>query len=448
MPAPVPRPPKGVKPYDWALRQLRVPQAHKVARGAKDVVIALIDIGYRHHAALDGHLWRNPDPKRGDVHGWDFVGDDASLEYEGRNEESSKYYRGHHVFVAGEIAATAPECPVMIVRVGYGAPDSWAAGIRYAVGHGAKVLVIPHGYIAGEARDGVPLFYRGTDFSYPEDNPGVRRALEEAYEAGCLVFKGTADNRGRRVAVANSCFEGVVAVGSSNRAGEAADICCSADYAEVAAPGGQRGSPDDRDRIWGYGGDNDLIPFTGGCMACGFAGGVAGLVWSRFPSLMNEQVRQILRNTARGQGWNPMLGWGILDAGKAVSLKDEALSPDLRIEHRKCGWAARRGKPVMKVALTNRGALDIRRAVVAAYDGDPRRPAAPEGTCEQPVILKTAQIGHALLAVRGLHSAEAEIALAKPPTGGRAWLEAYVADHRGPVEVARARIPVARAPAR
>ena len=161
----VPAPPRGVRPYDWALRQLRVRQAHRVTRGDGQVVIALIDIGYRHHPALDGHLWRNPRPQRGDVHGWDFVKDDATLEYTGHEEDSSAYFRGHHVFVAGEIAATAPGCPIMILTWSWRRPASLVEAIRYAVEHGAKILVSPHSYLTGDIRDGTALFYRGTNFS-------------------------------------------------------------------------------------------------------------------------------------------------------------------------------------------------------------------------------------------------------------------------------------------
>jgi hypothetical protein len=366
------------------------------------------------------------------------VNDDATLAYTGPQEDTSSYYRGHHVFVAGEIAAVAPACPVMILTWGYQRPASLAAAIRYAVGHGAKVLVIPHGYLTGGLRDGTPLFYRGTDFAYPFDNPELRRVLDEAYDAGCLVFSGTADNRGRRVAIANAGFDTVVAVGSSNRLGEAADICCSADYVEIGAPGGDRQSANLRDRVWGYGGDHNLIPFTGGCMACGFAGAVAGLVWSRFPALTNEQVRQVLRNTARGTAWNSKLGWGLLDAARAVSLKDGALEPALRIAGRQCALNLRRGKPVLRVALRNDGALDVDHAIVVAYNGPPCKPAAPEGTIEKPVILKTTQIGHAIVTVRGLHETELEIGLTERPAGGRVWLEAYSLDRHGPDTVARA----------
>lgn len=76
--------------YDWARAQLRVPDAHIVTRGSREVVVAVIDLGYRHHPALDGHLWANRCPTRGDVHGWDFVDDDASSQRPARSAASPR----------------------------------------------------------------------------------------------------------------------------------------------------------------------------------------------------------------------------------------------------------------------------------------------------------------------------------------------------------------------
>lgn len=420
-------------PYGWPLRQLRIPQAHRITRGSPDVVLAVIDLGYRYHPHHEGHLWVNPNPTKADIHGWDCHDDDASLEYIGQKADSP-YYINHHAFIVGEAVACAPECPVMVVRVGYGNPDSWWKGIDYAVEHGARILVIPHGFITHGLDSPDPLFYRGTDFSYPVDNPELRRALEDAYDAGCLILKGTADNRGRRVAAANAAIDAVVAVGSSSRKGEPADICCSADYVEIAAPGGQRDSEDETDLVWSTGGQGDYVSSTGGCMASGFAGGVCALVMSRFPHLSNEEVRQILRNTTSGDAWNPELGWGILDAERAVSLQEEELGQRLKVADDTDRLIHRDGKPLLQIALENRGAFDIERALVTVFTGDPRKAAAPEASMENPVILVNRQIGHAITGVRGLHSSMLEIALAEEPSG-QIWVQAYTLDLHGSHDV-------------
>ena len=343
---------------------MRVPEAHETTTGSPGVVVALIDLGYRHHPDLDGHLWENPRPTRGDVHGWDFMDDDATLEYTGANEDSP-YLRNHHVFVAGEVAAVAPRCPIMILRVGYQRNHgSWAKAVRYAAEHGARVIVMPHGYIRRAPGGDVPLVYQGTDFSYPEDNPELRRALDEAYDRGCLVISGTADNLGRRVAAAPPAFATVCAVGSANRLDRPSTVAARADYVEFAAPAGQQ-TPDPRDQVWGCGGDENYTSFYGGCMASGFAGGVAALVRSRFPDLSNDQLRQVLRNTARpaqgvtpdARGWDDRLGYGLLDAHRAVSLAEEQLCRDVRLVEPTIKVISRGGKVVVEAEIENRRGL-------------------------------------------------------------------------------------------
>ncbi|MFP4443481.1 MAG: S8 family serine peptidase [Spirochaetia bacterium] len=68
-------------------------------------------------------------------------------------------------------------------------------------------------------------------------------------------------------------------------------------------------------------------------MSSGFAGGVTALVWSRFPDRTNREIRQILRNTARKSAgrddWDPELGWGVLDAHRAVPLSEDQLCHSL-----------------------------------------------------------------------------------------------------------------------
>lgn len=429
--------PPGVKPYDWALKQLRATRAHRVTRGSREMVVAVIDLGYRHHPDMDGHLWENPRPTRGDRHGWDFADGDATLEYRGpEKNEASPYYSGHHVFVAGEIAALAPGCPVMIVRVGLEPHqgDSWAAAIRYAVDNGARVLVIPHGYLAGRNSTGRDFFYGGTDFTYPFDNPDIRPALDYACDHDCLVVRGTADNRGRRVAVAMSAVDSVFSVGSTNRRDEPADICCRADYVEAGAPGGQRHSQDGKDRIWGLGGNRDYMPFTGGCMACGFAGAAAALAWSRHPSLSAGQLRQLLRNTARrpekvrpdADGWEPRLGYGIIDAGRAVGIEREKLLRDVRVVASSVRRA--RAGAWIEGVIENRGVFDAEKALVVAYNGDPSRPADPARSIDNPAaLLQVKQTGHAIVRVRGLRRAAFRIRVAEKP-GRRAWFETFCLD--------------------
>ncbi|RJS85873.1 hypothetical protein CW702_00595 [Candidatus Bathyarchaeota archaeon] len=274
----------------------------------------------------------------------------------------------------------------------------------------------------------LPFFYRGTDFTFPIERRDLREALDNAYRSGCLIFMGVADNRGRRAAVFPSALKSVIAVGSTNRKGEKSDIASSSDYTEIAAPGGQRGSSNPYDHIWSTGGSNNFVHMDGGCMAAGFAGAVAALIWSRYPSLRNDQVRQILRNTARGEGWNPFLGHGIIDAYRAVTLRKRELTRRLRIEK----WATllqlEGSKFKLKVEVKNLGVYDADNALIVAYNGNPLKAASKKGSMRKPVILITRQIGHTIVSVTGFESNIAELSLdiKRPPA--KMYLQVFSLD--------------------
>jgi len=412
--------------YGWPLHQLRIPEAHKISRGSPNIIVAVIDLGFRMHPELKAHLWENPKPTKGDIYGWDFVDNDNTLEYTGWQSDTT-YHTSHHTFIVGEVAAVAPECPIMVLRVATNHKRSWHEAINYAVDYGAKVLVIPHGYM-NEGENSVPIFYQGTDFSYPEDNPGLKKTLDNAYSAGCLIFKGTADNRGRRVATAMSAIDSVISVGSTNRKGEAADIACSSDYVEVSAPGGERKSKNELDKVWSTGGEKNFIPFTGGCMASGFAGGVGALVMSRFPNLSNEKIRQIMRNTAQGKGWDPYLGHGILDAEKALSIKNESITQRLKVKPESGKIIFQDGKYVLQIDIANQGVLDAKKVLVVAYNGNPQKPAKSSATRDNPVILLTRQIGHTVVSIPGLESITAHIELTEKPKIEKTYVQTFTID--------------------
>lgn len=410
--------PEGVeRPYDWALKLLRVHEAHAVTRGGRDVIVAVIDLGYTPHPDHEGHLHAD---------GWDFADDDASLEYTGC--QPSDYMRDHHCFIVGEVAAVAPECPIMVLRVGYDPEqgDSWWRAIDHAVEHGARAIVMPHGYLQGQRESGQGFFYRGTDFGYPFDNLELKRALDRAYQAGCVVCCGVADNRGRRALCATSAFEAVMAVGSCDRRGQAADIAPSSDDVEVAAPAGNRHVENPVEKVWGTAGNGGYVPFVGGCMAAGFAGGVAALVMSRYPQATVAEVRQMLRNTAAGEGWDAKLGHGVLDAAATVSLRPEQLQKRLALGQ------ARRGEASLRVMVRNLGVHDLEQVMVTVYNGNPNVPAdGPE--------LTVRQLGHARAWLMGLEGTVVTVDL-PPGEHPELWVQAFVADVGAPAECVTERV--------
>lgn len=137
-------------------------------------------------------------------------------------------------------------------------------------------------------------------------------------------------------------------------------------------------------------------------------------------------MRQLLRNTARGDGWNPKTGYGIYDAFRAVSVKEECLHQAPAASKVGCRLHGR----VLDATVENKGSFDIERCLVVAYNGDPTRPRALGGTMAHPILLVTRQIGHTIVRVRGLHRSACRIRLAEPH-GRSLWLELSSLDQGG-----------------
>ena len=317
----------------------------------------------------------------------------------------------------------------------------WVRAIDYAVAHGARIIVLSHCYIAKNKESGESLFHQGTDFTYPTENPALIDAFDRAYDAGCLVFRGAGDNRGRRMVSPISAVDSSIPVGSTNRHGRAASIAPATAYTEFAAPCGE-GTDDPRDTIWGTGGNGEYVSFHGGCMANGFGAGVAALLFSQYPQFSNEEIRQILRNTARGEGWDPWLGHGIVDAHAGVSLRPEQLCRRLEVRAEQCALRRDAGRPILDVAVENSGVVDIKRALAVVYTGDPLTPADPAATMEEPNILLRIQLGHAIVPVPGLERVRIPVEMDGDGLPDELWVQVSALDRGAAGVTATARVPI------
>lgn len=111
----------------------------------------------------------------------------------------------------------------------------------------------------------------------------------------------------------------------SNGCGVAMNWC-------LAAPGGTgeiRWDPDKGEWVWANDADNIMVAVPGGgysretgtSLAAPFVAGTAALVAQAFPYMTMDQVRHVLLGTARDVGTpgiDPVFGYGLLDASKAV----------------------------------------------------------------------------------------------------------------------------------
>jgi subtilisin family serine protease len=191
-----------------------------------------------------------------------------------------------------------------------------AAGIVYAVRHGARIINLS---IGGD-----------------ESSSIERRAIRWASRRGVLIIAaaGNEHDEGNPTEYPAALLQPVgsrgeggigLAVGATSMDGTRAYFSNTGSYLSLAAPGFNVFAAESGDSDWpradvpwyspGYYGWASGTSFSSPEVA-----GVAALVWGVNPQLTAPQVAWVLKHSATGSGWNPQLGWGTLNAAAAVQL--------------------------------------------------------------------------------------------------------------------------------
>ncbi len=275
-----------------AAERLGIPTANTVSRG-NGVIVAVLDTGIDPtHPVFAGRL----------VPGWDFVSNDADPTdtRDGVDEDQDGVVDGafgHGTHVAGIIALAAPQARIMPIRVldneGRGDVKTVAAGIRWAISHGARVINLSLGMTSSST--------------------AVEIALLEAQLANVVVV-AAAGNRGAAIADYPAASPRTIAVGASDVGDHPAPFTSYGSFVDLAAPGvGIRSAyPGGQYRLW-----------SGTSMSAPFVSGTAALLLSLHPDWGTTQVMARLRLSARGitggsSAQNAGLGAGALDTRWAV----------------------------------------------------------------------------------------------------------------------------------
>lgn len=239
---------------------------------------------------------------------------------------------GHGTFVASlaggsitnddGIAGSGGDAQLLLVKSGSDGGSftdmDEAAGIVYAVDHGARILNLSVG---------------GSTTSVTE-----RRAVQYAIDRGVLVVAAVGNDydAGNPVEYPAALLQPVgsngaggagLAVTASTADGRRALFANTGSWVSLAAPGERvfgavstASSPAVYPRTPLAGSRSGLYGYASGTsFAAPQVAGAAALVWAANPSLTAQQVAQILKETASGRGtWTPELGFGVVDVAAAV----------------------------------------------------------------------------------------------------------------------------------
>ena len=301
----------------WGLVSIGGPAAWTVSQG-KGIVVAVVDTGVDlNHPDLRGQL----------VPGYDFVD----------NSTQPMDHNGHGTLMAGIIAAltnnmvgvaaVAPRAKVMPVRVlgpdGTGTATVVAAGITWAVEHGASVINLSLALEAGPNNG--PLL----------KSPQVDGAIKAAAAAGAVVVvaAGNTSLGGTNQTAYDATVPGVIVVGASAKDRKPAAYSDHGSGLDLLAPGGgSSASPSAKyctqDQAivstW-WNPSTKQSSYGGGCgtsMSVAFTSGVAALLRAR--GYNNAAAVDRIEHTADdigARGRDDLSGWGILNAARAVGAR-------------------------------------------------------------------------------------------------------------------------------
>ena len=307
----------------WWLTSLGVPQAWQAAsaKGA-GVTVAVLSTGVSaSQQDLSGAVLTGPDyAGSGRVAGGPFWG------FEGTAVAGLIAGHGHGAGGASGSMGVAPRARILSVPVTLEyddplnsdaaltqrLPDAIAAGIRYAVAHGARVIALPlDPGTLGLAADGNPAAAGGS--------AAERSAVAYAVAHNVVLVAPAGDN-GMGTGTVNypAAYPGVLAVGATAKGGQLASFTNTGAYVAltapgagltVAAPGGS-----------GYG----TLASTD--MSAALAAGVVALIRSRFPGLTAAAVVQAMErggtgHAAAGEGHGALDAAGALTAAAALAAR-------------------------------------------------------------------------------------------------------------------------------
>jgi thermitase len=234
----------------WAYARPGFPAAWATGTGSPAVVIALVDTG------VDSAVLHAPV-----LAGWNAVDGDA--------DDSD--LNGHGTQTASLAAAACGGCSILPVRVG-GADgvtpwSATAAGITWAVDHGARVVSISLGG--------------------PESSPDLEAAVAAAESRGALVV-AAAGNQGRNGVDYPAALPGVISVEASDSADRVYPFSNHGRAVTLAAPGCAA--------VPMLAGAKKIV--CGTSMATPLVAGAAGLLFSADPSATAAQVASALEHGA------------------------------------------------------------------------------------------------------------------------------------------------------
>jgi len=289
----------------WNFDQIHVPAARDAGHNGAGVTVAVLDSWVdAAHRDFEGRV----------LAGADCVGGSC------KPGPASPDKCDHGTHVAGSIASSsygvAPKARILPVRVltydtrtgnCVGQPDDVAAGIKWAVAHGARVLNLS----------------LGPDVAGLSSSTAIPTAVSDAASQGAVVIFSAGNSS---APVANTYGSDAMIVAATARSGQLASYSQRGTGVDVAAPGGDPRTKDtctQADCITSLYPGNRYAVAAGTSMAAPHVSGIAALLLGQDPARTRDDVIHRIEDTAHPLA---QAGHGIVDAAAALGVR-ETTSP-------------------------------------------------------------------------------------------------------------------------
>lgn len=260
----------------WGVDKIEAPEAWQITIGDPSIIVAVLDTGINKD---------NPDLAARVV---------ADVNFS--NSPTSDDLYGHGTHMAGTIAAIAPGCQLMNVKVaddtGKCQPSVVAKGILWAVRHGAGVINMSLAMTA---------------------SPDLEEAVDYAWNQGAIVV-AAAGNKGTSEPSYPAYYSGCIAVAGTDENDSLALLSSYGDWVDVAAPGFN---------IYSELPGNEYGYKTGTSAAAAHVSGMAALAFSvavddNGNGDVNDEVRRAIESSCTPIAGN-VVAHGLVNALKAVT---------------------------------------------------------------------------------------------------------------------------------
>lgn len=331
------------------LNQIKVVDIHNLRITGRGVLVGMLDDGFR---------WRTEESTKNMnvIAEYDFIQHDSvtSNEY-GKTPVDVSSQDEHGTITLstvgghfeGQLVSPAFEASFILAKTEYLPSetnieeDNWVAGIEWEEQHGVDVVSSSLGYNIFDSTDanGVPQH----SYTYADMNgrtATTSKAAVIAARLGVVVCNAMGNEGDPRTSdwhylISPADADSIISVGAASSSGEIAVFSSVGPTSDgrtkpdVLAQGVGTYAADTDFSLFQGGADNIYGFFSGTSLSTPLVAGSAALILSAHPELTPIQVRDALRNTANNAAApNDTLGWGVINAYKAMLYYGMVLSTD------------------------------------------------------------------------------------------------------------------------